>query len=124
VVRAAEVAAHRHAERVRAVARASERTPNREFAPSATTRKRAGTGSVTPSLAVHDRAGDEPAVDERLHGLGPGQSVAPPSRPVGDHLVEVAPAHHVAVGGKSGWSGHSSSSVTPCAIERRPSNRW
>ncbi len=65
--------------------------PNREFAPSATTTY------VGPHLLpVHDRAAHEPAIEDRRGRLG----VLPHRRAglhrvVGDHLVEVAPAHDV-----------------------------
>ena len=107
VERAREVAAHRHAERIRAVARRAERPPE------------AGVGAVGHEhvarpdrlgdpglLALHHRAAHEAVLDQRLDGLGGRpERRARLHRDVGDHLVEVAPTHDVAVVGKVGVVG-------------------
>jgi hypothetical protein len=99
VVRAREVAAHRHAERVRAVARRAQRAPEarvgtvgHEHVPGAHPLDRAAL------LALHDRAAHEAVLDQGLEGLGRGpHGGARLHCDVGDHLVEIASPHDVAV---------------------------
>ena len=81
--------------------------PNREFAPSATITYRARTASVTPRLLVaDDRARDQAVLHDRLDRLGGRQQGgAGLDRPLGDHLVELAPPNYISVGREVGVLG-------------------
>ena len=73
--------------------------PKRLLAPSATTMYSARTSIGAAVGALHRGAAHEAALDERVHApRGPASTVAPALLGVGgDELVELAPAHDVAV---------------------------
>ena len=127
VQRALVVAADRHALRV-ARGRARCRAPGRTASWRRRRPRRSGVDrTFWPAPCPSRPRRDEPTVDtERSHRLG-----ALPERGaglhgvLGDHLVEVAATHDVAVAtGRSGARASCSSSVMPWATARSPSKRW
>ena len=127
VERAGEVAADRHAQGIGAVAGGAERPPeagvravgdDHVAGPHRLGRRRRRVGRPRRSTRPSSTSGSTASA--------PGQSVGaglrPPGRPPSRRGRGAAPRSRTS--GKSGCSGHASSRVTPCAIERRPSKRW